>query len=231
MKIDGNIIAHRGVHNNITIPENSLKAFKKAIELKYPIELDVQLTKDNKLVVFHDETLKRLTNKEGIIQKMNYDEFKDITLLNSKEIIPTLEEVLKLVDNQVLIDIEIKKTKRIKKTCTELIKQLNGFDNFIIKSFDFRIVRYLKKYNPNLEVGLLLTALKKHNKLVNNFFTRKFILKYLKVDFLALSKKLLEVKDFQKIIDSVPTLVWTITNKEEIDNTSNLIYICDNLPF
>ena len=67
MKIRNNRIAHRGAFNNIDIPENSLLAFKKAIDMKWDIELDVQLTKDNVLVVFHDEDLKRMT---GISKKI-----------------------------------------------------------------------------------------------------------------------------------------------------------------
>jgi len=58
MKLDNLLFAHRGVHNNVDIPENSIKAFKYAIENNLNIELDVQLTKDNTLVVFHDENLK-----------------------------------------------------------------------------------------------------------------------------------------------------------------------------
>ena len=56
------IIAHRGIHNNLDIPENSIKSFKEAIKQKLPIEFDVQLTKDNKIIIFHDYNLKRMTN-------------------------------------------------------------------------------------------------------------------------------------------------------------------------
>ena len=56
------IIAHRGVFDNEKVVENTLESFKKAIHYHYPIELDVQLTKDNYLVVFHDESLRRLSN-------------------------------------------------------------------------------------------------------------------------------------------------------------------------
>lgn len=76
MKINQNIIAHRGIHNNKDIPENSLLAFKTAVENNYAIELDVQLTKDNVLVVFHDYDLKRMTNKNGLIQDLTYKELQ-----------------------------------------------------------------------------------------------------------------------------------------------------------
>ena len=102
------IIAHRGNHNETT-PENSLKAFKTSLKENRPIELDVQLTKDNVLVVFHDYNLLRMTNKNLYLQDLTYEELKKLTLLNSHEKIPTFKEVLTLINGQVLLDIEIKK--------------------------------------------------------------------------------------------------------------------------
>ena len=55
------IVAHRGIYNNINIPENSILAFKKALKYNYSIELDIQMTKDNVIVVFHDNNLERMT--------------------------------------------------------------------------------------------------------------------------------------------------------------------------
>lgn len=229
MKINGNIIAHRGVHDNKKIPENSLKAFEKAIELNYPIELDVQLTKDNVLVVFHDFNLTRMTNKTDYIQDMNLEEIKEITLLETKERIPTLREVLELVNESVLLDIEIKNTNRIKDTCKTLMNELSSYNNFIVKSFNPKIVRYIKNNYPNIEVGLLITNETK-NKLYDKLLTSDFVLKYAKPDFIAISKHLLENKKFKLLMTKIPTLVWTIKNKKEITD-SNLIYICNNLPF
>lgn len=229
MKINGNIIAHRGVHDNKKIPENSLKAFEKAIELNYPIELDVQLTKDNVLVVFHDFNLTRMTKKTDYIQDMNLEEIKEITLLETKERIPTLREVLELVNESVLLDIEIKNTNRIKDTCKTLMNELSNYNNFIVKSFNPKIVRYIKNNYPNIEVGLLITNETK-NKLYDKLLTSDFVLKYAKPDFIAISKHLLENKKFKLLMTKIPTLVWTIKNKKEITD-SNLIYICNNLPF
>ena len=61
MEFQNLIFAHRGVHNNIDIPENSLLSFKKALKNNLNIEIDVQLTKDNVLIVFHDNNFKRMT--------------------------------------------------------------------------------------------------------------------------------------------------------------------------
>ena len=91
-------IAHRGIHNNIDIPENSLLAFKKAKELNIPIELDIQITKDNRLIVFHDYSLNRMTNIDKKIKDCTYQELSRINLLKTNEKIPLLKDVLKLIN-------------------------------------------------------------------------------------------------------------------------------------
>ena len=119
------IIAHRGMFSNPTIPENSIMAFKKALEFSYPIELDVQLTKDNILVVFHDDNLKRITGIDKRVEDCTYDELKKLTLFDTKEHIPSFKEVLDLVDGKVLLDIEIKPTKRINNACSILMNMIS----------------------------------------------------------------------------------------------------------
>ena len=84
-------IAHRGFHEK-NVPENSLLAFSKAIEKGYAIELDVQLLSDNTVVVFHDESLARMTGNDGYLRFLSKKDLKSLTLKGSKETIPTLEE-------------------------------------------------------------------------------------------------------------------------------------------
>ena len=222
MKIPNNKIAHRGMFDNIKIPENSLSAFKKALKYNYAIELDIQLTKDNIPVVFHDSNLKRMTGKDLIIEETDYNEIRKLKLLNTNEYIPTLDEVLNLVNNKVLLDIEIKDTKRIK-TITNILKnKLSNYNNYVLKSFNPRIVRYLKK-NINAEVGYLISD---EHKYLSNIL----IIKYSKADFLSISKKLLNTKKFQKLKNKYQLLIWTIKNKDEIKD-ENIIYICNKLPY
>ena len=71
-----NKIAHRGIFNNIDIPENSMKAFRQAISQSCDFELDVQLTKDNVLIVFHDLNLKRMTGLDQNVEDTLYSEIK-----------------------------------------------------------------------------------------------------------------------------------------------------------
>ena len=106
-------IAHRGLHDEVS-PENSLSAFKKAVEKGYAIETDVQMTADGILLAFHDETLDRMTYGKGLISQKNFNEICNYTLKNSEEKIPLLSEVLSLVGGKVPLLIEIKSHKNIK---------------------------------------------------------------------------------------------------------------------
>ncbi len=222
MKIPNNKIAHRGMFDNIKIPENSIASFKKALKYNYSIELDIQLTKDNIPIVFHDNNLKRMTGVDKLIENTNYNELKDLKLLNTKEHIPTLDEVLLLVNNKVLLDIEIKSTKRIKEITNILKDKLSNYNNYVLKSFNPKIVRSLKR-NINTEVGYLIDT--KH-KLLSNIL----VIKYSKADFLSISKKLLNTKKFQKLKNKYQLLIWTIKDKNEIKD-ENIIYICNKLPY
>ena len=181
MKIPNNKIAHRGMFDNIKTPENSIASFKKALKYNYSIELDVQLTKDNILVVFHDFNLKRMTGIDKLITDTNYEELKKLKLLNTNEHIPTLDEVLKLINNKVLLDIEIKDTKNIKELTNILKAKLSNYSNFILKSFNPRIVRYLKN-NTKYEVGYLINN--KHKLYYGNLniqLKESLLLKYFKL--------------------------------------------------
>lgn len=227
------IIAHRGIHNNIDIPENSLLAFKKAKELNVPIELDIHITKDNKLVVFHDDNLNRMTGLNKKIKDCTYQELSTLCLVNTKEKIPTLKEVLNLIKGKVLLDIEIKDTKKIKTIVDTLIQELSTYNgSYIIKSFNPIIVHYIKKQYKNISCGLLLT-----NKYKNNFIKililNNFTLKYSNPDFLAISKKLIDNKIVKKYKENNPILIWTIDNKEEykLISSNDYICICNNLPY
>ena len=86
-------IAHRGLHTD-EMPENSLGAFQNAIDNGYPIELDVHLTCDGTVVVFHDDSLARVTNKDGYVKNLTKDTLKDYSLFGTKYTIPTFKEVL-----------------------------------------------------------------------------------------------------------------------------------------
>ena len=221
------IIAHRGVFNNTDIPENSIKAFKEAVELNIDVEFDVQITKDNILVIFHDDNLKRMTGLNKKVEDSTYEEISKLTLLNTKEKIPTLDEVLNTINNKVFMDIEIKNNKRYKVLCDLLVEKLKNYKNYSLKSFNPRIVRYINKKYPDINIGYLIGD-KYDFKILKYILPTKFMIKYSKCDFISISKKLLDKDKFKKLSKIYPTQIWTIKDKNEIKN-EEYTYICNNI--
>ena len=218
-----NIIAHRGIHNE-AIPENSMKAFSLALKKNIPIEFDVHILKDKNIVVFHDDNLKRMTNKDKFIKECTYEEIKDLKLKNTNEKIPLLKDVLKLVDGKVLLDIELKMDvtdHSLEDGLIEILKDYNG--EVILKSFDYRKVKYLKKHT-NYKIGLLI----KRMTGFKDFIIRNINFNILiKPDFLACNKNMLDcksVKTFKKDI-----YIWTIKNKDELKIYKSDYYISENI--
>ena len=147
--LKNSVIAHRGIYDNKKIVENTIPAFKKAISKGYAIELDLHLSKDNKIIVFHDDTLDRLTDKKGKVESLPLEEIKKLKLLNVASI-PTLEEVLELVKGEVPLLIELKDSRgfTLEKEVSKILENYKG--EFAIQSFDPRTVlwfRLFKKKN------------------------------------------------------------------------------------
>ena len=227
MNIPKHIIAHRGVFDNKSVPENSLLAFQKALDMDYNIELDVQLTKDSILVVFHDESLERMCHDSRLVQDCTYEELKKLRLLDTKEKIPTLKEVLDLVNDKVVLDIEIKNTKRIQDTCDFLMEALKPYQKYVLKSFVPKIVRYLKKNYPSVQVGYLIDW-NYQNKWLRFFLPSRAMIAYSKADFLAIHKKLLSTSKFQSLKKKYPLFLWTIKKNDHYDS-DEYILICNDL--
>ena len=149
--------AHRGLFDNDSeAPENSLAAFKKAVDAGYGIELDVQLSKDDKLVVFHDATLKRMCGIEGNVWDYTLEELQQMKLLNSNETIPTFEQFLSVVDGKVPFILEFKLDRAQTKVCelaNEVLKNYNG--PYCIESFHPLALLWYKKHRPDVLRGQL----------------------------------------------------------------------------
>lgn len=150
-------IAHRGASGYA--PENTLAAFKKAIELGADmIELDVHLTKDQELVVMHDETVNRTTDGKGKISKKILTEIKKL-LINGHERVPTLQEVINLVKGQCRLNIEIK-NKGAAKNVLEIIKKNCVEQTTMVSSNYLRPLREVYKNNKNIEIALIFWSSK-----------------------------------------------------------------------
>lgn len=152
------ICAHRGMLKQKT--ENTISSFKEA--MKYDIdsiELDVHLTKDNKLVVFHDFTLERMCDINEYIGELTYDEIKKIKI-NNEDNIPLFEEVLDLfTDTDINLNVELKSSSYlyndIEHKTVNMIKDYNMEDYTIFSSFDHRALKNIKEIDKTLKVGAL----------------------------------------------------------------------------
>ncbi len=150
----GRNIAHRGLYeSDQSVPENSLCAFKRAVEHGYGIELDVQLSADGQVVVFHDDTLSRVCGPDKRVDELDYEELRKLPLYGSDERIPLFSEVLQTIGDNTPLIVELKTGKRNKELCEktyELLSAYNGvyciesFDPFIVKWFRFHAHRVLR---------------------------------------------------------------------------------------
>lgn len=165
--IKNSLIAHRGLHSaDKKIPENSMKAIKLAMDNDYGIEIDVNVLKDGTVVVFHDPNLLRLTGIDKRLGDLNYEELKDLRILNTEEKIPTLHEVLKVVNGQVPLLIELKPLGNNKLLCEKFVETINGYTGeFAIHSFSPYVVYWFKKNHPDIIRGQITEFFKDDKKM------------------------------------------------------------------
>lgn len=157
-KFKGWMYAHRGLHlKDKSVPENSLAAFKAAAEAGYGMELDVQVSKDGQVMVFHDDNLKRVCGKDALIWDLTAEELRKERLCGTKETIPFFSEVLETIgDNAGPLIVELKAGPRNTELCEKtyaLLKEFKGV--FCIESFDPTIVLWFKKHAPEIFRGQL----------------------------------------------------------------------------
>ncbi len=209
-----NIYAHRGLFDNKRIVENTINAFKKALIENLNIELDIRTTKDNKIIVFHDSNIERLTGINRLVKDMTYDELSKVNLLNTTDKIPLLEDVLKLVNNRVTLLIELKENfnSNILKEFNKLLLDYNG--KVLLQSFNALILKKmaltrLKRY----KMGILLTNdYNGFKRSLYDVFTYKYLIKQKYISFISSPKELvLKVKN----ISNKELFIWTIKTKEE----------------
>lgn len=156
MKIRG--LAHRGYP--LKHPENTMRGFRAAIELGFThLELDVHLTKDGVPVVIHDPTVDRTTNGNGAVKEFTLEELSKLDAMEG-EFIPTLEEVLLLAKDRILVDIELKQTgnlyPNLEAAVIEVIKQTDMKDQVFLTSFDHYSIQRARELDADIELGLVI---------------------------------------------------------------------------
>lgn len=184
----GKSYAHRGLHDD-EIPENSLWAFREARKNNYGVELDVQMTKDGQLVVFHDGFLDRMCGVNGNLRDYTFDELQEFRLKNTEERIPLFSDVLETLDGMDLI-CEIKGDNGIKNytLCEKTYDMLMTYKGkFCVESFSPFLVGWFKKNHPEIIRGQLSeNFMQSTGKSAVNFFMTHLLVNVVsRPDFVA----------------------------------------------
>lgn len=150
-------IGHRGAKGHE--PENTIIGFQKAIDLHVDrIELDVHLSSDNELMVIHDETIDRTTDGQGLVSSFSLPELKRFKI-DKTHSIPTLTEVLNLIDQKCDINIELKSFESADYVVALIEKYVNEknwkYDRFIVSSFDWNALQQVAFLNADIPIGVL----------------------------------------------------------------------------
>ena len=183
-------VAHRGLHAaEKGIPENSFKAYAAAVEKGYPIEMDVQLTKDNKLVCFHDDNLKRVTGEDSLIWDKTLDEVENLRLSGTSEKIPIVDEV---------------------------VKRLDGYKGeFVVQSFDPFIMKEFRVKRPDFIRGQLIDK-SRHKQLpwiADKLLSVAFFNFIVKPDFMNMNVVYIPVS--KRMRKNKRLITWTIRTEED----------------
>lgn len=223
----GVLYAHRGLHDNETdSPENSMSAFKKAVDAGYGIELDVQLSKDLVPLIFHDFTLDRVCGVKGKVSDYTFEELQQFTIYKSEEKIPKLEDFLAMVGGKVPLIIEYKIVGSDTRVCAkseELLKNYPGI--YCIESFNPLGVLWYRNNNKGIMRGQLSDSFIKegekgypvfvfealHN-LLFNFLTKPDFIAYNHKHYKDLSRSLC------RCLYKGTAAAWTIRNQDDLDN-------------
>jgi glycerophosphoryl diester phosphodiesterase len=197
-------IGHRGAKGYE--PENTLISFEKAIDLNVDgIELDVHLSSDGALIVIHDETIDRTSDRKGFVNQFTALELK-------KYGIPKLIEVLDLANHNCFVNIELKgigTAKPVVDLITRYISEENwNYTDFLVSSFDWKMLEKVRLLNPKIRIGVL-TEETVDEALA---FAKKIKAFSIHPDYVLLSKEnvaLMQENGFE-------VYPWTVNSKEDI---------------
>lgn len=226
-------IAHRGLHSGTEIPENSLSSFQACIDKKLPIELDVHILTDGTALVFHDDSFERMTGYEREMYMASYDDVKSLRLIGSDEHIPTLEQVLTLVNGQVPLVIELKCLKhdgRLEHQVNNLLQEYDG--PYCIQSFNPYTLLWFKRYAPNVTRGLISGSLEKSSiSLWQKVVLRSMLFAFMiKPHYIAFEWDKFWYPSFMfiRLFTNIPVIAWCIRNKNQQMIIKNK---CENIIF
>lgn len=216
--------AHRGLHDGDK-PENSMAAFRAALEQGFGIEFDLHLLKDGNLGVMHDSSLLRTTGQEGKMENLTTADLKNYHLNGTEETIPTFRQILELFDGKAPLIIELKSDgKNAAKLTETAVRQLEGYTGpYCIESFDPYCIHWLKKNRPDIIRGqLAYNSVTDKNgypiwaRLVTSFYLENFLTL---PDFIAYDvKSRKNLSNFLcRKLWGIQGVSWTVRSKEIFD--------------
>ncbi|MBQ8523328.1 MAG: glycerophosphodiester phosphodiesterase [Clostridia bacterium] len=213
-------IAHRGIHDDESTAENSLGAFAKAVNAGLPMELDVRLTKDMVPVVMHDRNVQRVCGVSANVDELTASELAELTFIEGGEHVPTLAEVLSLVDGKVSLLIELKGSDRspVAEKTAALLDTYKG--HYAIESFNpYYLYRY-RRINKNAPLGFL-SGKRSLKDGLSGWVTSRLLVNFLfRGDFIAYgyTEKLpFSIRLAKKLGSRL--MVWTIRDRERYEDS------------
>ena len=216
--------AHRGLHDE-TLPENSMGAFRAALEHGYGIELDIHLMKDGNLAVIHDSSLKRTAGVDVKITDLTKEELINYPLGGTREIIPTFDQVLELYAGKAPLIIELKEDGNCGELVDAAVKAMKNYDGpYCMESFHPMCVYELKKRYPEIIRGQLVMDYFKEEdsplpKVVKWLITNQVENFLTQPDFI--SYRFSDRKTFSNLLTrkywSLQGVTWTLKSQEELD--------------
>ncbi len=216
--------AHRGLHNEAR-PENSMAAFRAALEADCGIELDIHLMKDGNLAVIHDSSLLRTAGVDVRIEDLTAEDLPNYSLGGTGETIPLLQDVLALYDGKAPLIVELKCVDNNHAAlCETACQMMDGYDGvYCMESFDPRAVIWLRKHRPDIIRGQLSENWMGKKMPVSRVL--KFALTYhlgnvcIRPDFIAYrysDRKAFGTDICRKVL-GVQGVSWTLRSREEYD--------------
>ena len=223
-RMKGIFYAHRGLHDlEAGVPENSMAAFAAAVEKGYGIELDVQLTKDQIPVVFHDFTLKRVCSAEGRVKDYTFEELQQFSIEGTNQRIPKFADVLRLVNGAVPLLIELKCPDLGCEICRLADRELQGYHgSYTIESFSPMALLWYRRHRPEIPRGQLAMNYQRQEghygpermasrHLLYNFFSKPDFIAYDHLHKGNISRTLC-----QRLYHAL-SVAWTIKSQEQLD--------------
>lgn len=217
------LYAHRGLHDNKTdAPENSMRAFQKAVEADFGIELDVQLSKDGVAVVFHDDTLKRICGVEGRVCERTFEELQQLSLCGTDQKIPRFADVLELVDGKEPLIVELKIETGDMSVCEEADKLLSAYQGlYCIESFNPLAVLWYRRNRKGVMRGQLADAFYREGEHTGLLYLllQNLLFNWLaKPDFIAYNHKYPDMlsRRLCRGLYRNTAVAWTIKSTEEL---------------